>query len=84
MAHRTTLILDDVTRAAAQRIARRQGITVSEAIRRSVLAQRDNVLGVAPARRRERRRALGRLFKLFRGNDAAAEVRRLKREDEGF
>lgn len=84
MAHRTTLILDDETRAAARPLARRHGCTVSEAIRRSVISQRDASLGVPPKLRAERGRTLRRLFVLFEGNDARAEVRRLKREDEGF
>jgi hypothetical protein len=84
MAHRTTLILDEATRAAAAQLARRCRCTVSEAIRRSVIGQRDAVLGLPRAARDERRRALRRLFGLFRGHDAAAELRRLKTEDEGF
>jgi len=31
-----------------------------------------------------RRRALQRAFRLFEGNDAAAEIRRLKAQDAGF
>ena len=33
---------------------------------------------------RERVRTLERLFELFSGHDAAAEIRRLKEQDEGF
>ena len=33
---------------------------------------------------KERIRTLERLFELFRGHDAAAEIRRLKEQDEGF
>ena len=57
---------------------------MSEAIRRSVLAQRDRVLGVPPTSQRERRAALSRLFELFRGNDPNGEIRKLKADDAGF
>lgn len=84
MAHRTTLLLDDETRAAARDIARQYGVTVSEAIRRSVIRQRDLVVGLPAARRAQRKRALRRAFELFEGNDPAAEIRRLKSQDAGF
>ena len=84
MAHRTTLLLDDETRAAARELARRYGITVSEAIRRSVIRQRDLVVGPEEGRRAERLRALRRAFELFEGNDPAAEIRSLKAKDIGF
>jgi hypothetical protein len=84
MAHRTTLLLDDETRAAARELARRYGITVSEAIRRSVIRQRDLAVGPAEGRRAERLRALRRAFELFEGNDPAAEIRSLKAQDAGF
>jgi hypothetical protein len=84
MAHRTTLILDEATRAAAGQLARRYRCTVSEAIRRSVIRHRDAVIGLPRRAREERRRALLRLFRLFRGHDAAAEIRTLKKQDEGF
>jgi hypothetical protein len=45
---------------------------------------RDAELGVPRERRRERARALRKLFDLFADNDPAAEVRRLKAEDRGF
>lgn len=39
----------------------------------------------SPAERREQRaKALVRAFELFEGNDAAAEIKRLKQQDEGF
>jgi antitoxin component of RelBE/YafQ-DinJ toxin-antitoxin module len=84
MAHRTTLLLDDETRAAARDLARQYGVTVSEAIRRSVIRQRDLAVGLPAERRAERRRALRRAIELFEGNDPAAEVRRLKAQDAGF
>lgn len=84
MAHRTTLLLDEKARAAARQLANRYGCSVSEAVRRSVVRQRDAELGLPAGRRRERVIALRRLFELFDGNDPAAEIRRLKAEDEGF
>lgn len=84
MASRTTLILDDEARAAAVQLARRYGCSLSEAMRRAIVRQRDAEVGVPRERRRERARSLRRLFGLFEGNDAAAEVRRLKAEDAGF
>jgi hypothetical protein len=84
MASRTTLVLDDEARDAARQLARRYGCSLSEAMRRALLRQRDAEIGVPPGRRRQRVRALGRLFDLFEGNDPAAEVRRLKAEDQGF
>lgn len=84
MANRTTLVLDSEARSAARQLARRYGCSVSEAIRRSLIRNRDAELGIPRARRRERTTALKRLFDLFDGNDPAAEIRRLKAEDEGF
>jgi hypothetical protein len=82
--HRTTLLLDAETREAARELARRYDCSVSEAIRRSVVRQRNAELGPHSARRLTRRRALQRAFRLFQGNDAAAEIRRLKAQDAGF
>jgi len=84
MATRTTLVLDDKAREAARQLARRYGCSVSEATRRALVRQRDAELGVPRESRRERVRALRRLFDLFTDNDPAAEVRRLKGEDAGF
>jgi len=84
MAHRTTLLLDDATRAAARDLARRYGCSVSEAIRRSVVHQRDVEVGLPASRRAERVRALRRAFELFEGNDPAAEIRSLKTQDAGL
>jgi hypothetical protein len=84
MASRTTLVLDEKARTAARQLARLYDCSVSEAIRRSVVRQRDLAVGVPALRRRQRSRALKRLFSLFEGNDPALEVRRLKAEDEGF
>jgi hypothetical protein len=84
MAHRTTLILDDDTRAAARQLSLRYGCSTSEAIRRAVVRHRDAVFGVPAASRKERRQVLERLFDLFEGHDAEAELRRLKEQDSGF
>jgi len=84
MSKRTTLILDDESRAAAGELAHRYGCSTSEAIRRAIVRQRDVVLGVPGARRKQRVRILERLFEQFQDNDPAEEVRRLKAEDEGF
>jgi hypothetical protein len=84
MAARTTIVLDERARAAARELARRYGCSVSEVIRRSVIRQRDAELGLSSGQRRERVKALRRLFGLFQDNDPAAEIRRLKAEDAGF
>jgi hypothetical protein len=84
MASRTTLVLDEEAREAARQLARRYGCSLSEAMRRALVRQRDADVGVPAGRRRERVRALRRLFDLFAENDPAAEVRRLKAEDQGF
>jgi antitoxin component of RelBE/YafQ-DinJ toxin-antitoxin module len=84
MAHRTILLLDDDTRAAARDLARQYGVTVSEAIRRSVIRQRELAVGPPAECRAQRRRALRRAIELFEGNDATAEVGRLKAQDTGF
>jgi hypothetical protein len=84
MASRTTVVLDDKAREAARDLARRYGCSVSEAMRRALIRQRDAELGVPQDRRRERSRTLRRLFLLFADNDPADEIRRLKAEDEGF
>jgi hypothetical protein len=84
MVKRTTLLLDEETRAAARDLAHEYKCSISEAIRRSVVRQRDAVVGVATGKRAMRKRALKTLFRLFADNDAAAEVRRLKTEDAGF
>ncbi len=81
MATRTTIVLDEDSRAALDQLTRHYGCSMSEAIRRAVLQQRDRAVGVPDARRRERVRALHKLFELSEGHDAAAEVARLKAED---
>jgi len=82
--HRTTLLLDEKTRAAARDLSRAYDCSVSEAIRRAIVGQRDVALGVTEKSRRQRRKLLGRAFELFEGHDADAELARLKAEDDGF
>jgi hypothetical protein len=84
MAMRTTILLDDETRAAARQLALRYDCSTSEAIRRAVVRHRDAVFGVPAASRTERSRALERLVELFDGHDAEDEIRRLKSQDDGF
>lgn len=84
MARRTTILLTDECREATREIARRQGCSAAEAIRRAILRYRDLTAGVPPERRRERVEALRRLVDLSRGQDAPEEIERLKAEDEGF
>ena len=84
MASRTTLVLDEKSREAARQLARRYGCSLSEATRRALISQRDAEVGVPRDRRRQRVQALRKLFDLFAENDPAAEIRRLKTEDEGF
>jgi hypothetical protein len=81
---RTTLVLDDEARAAARQLAHSYGCSFSEAVRRSLIRQRDAELGVSRRRRRARAGALRKLFELMQGNDPAEEVRRLKAQDAGF
>lgn len=78
---RTTIILDERSRAAAADLASHYRCSVAEAIRRAILGHRDAVKGVPPARRRERVAALRELARLFKGTDADAEVKELKRAD---
>lgn len=84
MAQRTTVILDNDSKRADRELALRYDCSMSEAIRRAVVKQRDALLGVSAESRRERQKDLERLFDLFEGNDPEAEIRRLKREDAGF
>jgi len=81
---RTTLILDDESQTAARQLADHYGCAVSDAIRRSLIAQRDSIAGVPKRARQQRVKILKHLFEIFEGNDAADEVRRLKIEDRGF
>jgi hypothetical protein len=76
--------LNRETLRAARGLAVKYGCSVSEAIRRAVVAQRDLAFGLPKASRGKRNHTLRRLFRLFAGNDAADEVSRLKAEDSWF
>lgn len=82
MSTRTTITLDEESREAVRELAAGAGVSVSEAIRRAVIAERDRSRRVPGARVAERERALRRLFELFEGHDAQGEIARLKNEDE--
>jgi hypothetical protein len=81
MSYRTTIILDEETRRAARELALRYDCSTSEAIRRAVVQQRNQALGVSPDRIKERRRAFEQLIELFDGHDVEEEIARLKDED---
>ena len=81
---RTTIVLDEATRSAARELAQHYDCSMSEAIRRAVAHERDRVAGVSAEFRARRRQALAQLFTLFEGHDVEAELRGLKREDDGF
>lgn len=82
MAQRTTIVLDEESRAAANDLSRHYGCSMSEAIRRSIIGHRHQTIGVPTEWRKARTEALLQLFELTEGNDADAEVARIKAEDE--
>jgi hypothetical protein len=84
MGHRTTLLLDEKACSAARQLAALYSCSVSEAVRRSVVRQRDTELGLPVGRRHARVAALRRLFALFKGNNPGAEIRCLRAGDDGF
>jgi hypothetical protein len=84
MSTRTTLLLDAASRMAAKRLAAQLNVSPSEVVRRALVYYSDHLLGASADRRRRRTKALATLRHLFRGSDAAAEVERLKAEDEYF
>jgi len=63
--YRTTIILDEQSRAAARQLALRFDCSTSEAIRRAILCCRDQVFGVPVGTRRQRTRALLSLLLSF-------------------
>jgi hypothetical protein len=81
MAIRTTIVLDEATREAAKQLATAYGCSMSDAIRRAIVLQRDRIAGLSEQRRRLRSDALRKLIELTEGNDPAAEVARLKEQD---
>lgn len=82
--HRTTILLDEETRQAAREIARRLDCSTSEAIRRAILGYHEVTGGVSAPQLRRRRQALARLYEMFEGHDAEAEIRERKAEDAHF
>jgi hypothetical protein len=81
---RTTIVLDEASRQSARRLAARWGCSGAEVIRRALVAQDLAVLGSSRSRRAEKRRLLVRLFDLFEGVDANAEIAQRKAEDAYF
>lgn len=84
MTERTTIVLDPDSRKAAEELAAADRTSMSQAIRRAVVEERNRRLGPGSAQQRRRRQALERLFELFVEHDAAAEIAELKRQDELF
>lgn len=84
MAYRTTILLDEESRRAAKELATALDVTPSEAVRRAIVAFRDQVVGVSSNERTRRVAAFKRAVTLFDDNDAAAEVAALKAQDEHF
>jgi len=84
MARRTTILLDNKSRRAAKQLAGALDVSVSEAVRRAIVAYRDQVVGASVDARRRRVRAFQHAIELFEGNDAEAEVRALKQQDKYF
>ncbi|MBI3924454.1 MAG: Hpt domain-containing protein [Armatimonadetes bacterium] len=81
MSQRTTLVLDDESRAAAKELALALQVPMSEAIRRAIIRYRDHLRGVSPEARRRRVDALHQLISLFEGYDPTEELRTLREED---
>jgi hypothetical protein len=84
MAHRTTILLDDESRRATKQVAARLEVTPSEAVRRAIVAYRDQLVGVSSDNKGRRLRAFQRAIQLFEGHDGAAEIRSLKDQDRYF
>jgi hypothetical protein len=81
---RTTIVLDPRSRLAAKTLARKLGVTPSEATRRALLFFQEHVCGVTKEEIDRRKVAFTKLMELMDGNDPEAEIRRLKREDAFF
>lgn len=81
---RTTVNLDERALIAARQLSSRLQVSLSEVMRLALVNYRDQVVGVTPEFRDQRVGDLNRLFDLFEGHDAEAEVRRLKQEDSGY
>jgi hypothetical protein len=84
MAHRTTILLSDDARRAAREVATVLEVTPAEAVRRAIVAYRDQVLGVPAESRKRRVQAFKRVAELFADNDPEVEIRALKAQDSFF
>ena len=84
MAHRTTILLDEESRRAAKQLASALDVAPAEAVRRAIVAYRDQLVGTTGDARRRRLAAFERAVALFADNDAEAEVRALKEQDKYF
>ena len=84
MVHRTTILLSDDARRAARDVATALEVTPAEAVRRAIVAYRDQVLGVSADSRKRRVLAFKRAAELFADNDPVAEVGALKTQDPFF
>jgi Tfp pilus assembly protein FimT len=84
MAHRTTILLDDESRRAAKQLAAALEVAPSEAVRRAIVAYRDQVVGTSGDSRRRRVQAFKRAIELFEDNDPEAEIKSLKEQDKHF
>ncbi len=83
----TVQIDDDLYRRLAKAAGLEESSIVSfvdSAIRERLRAQPAGDASGEARRWRKRRQTLERLFELFEGHDAEAEIRRLKEQDEGF
>lgn len=81
---RTTVNLDERSLLAARQLSSRLQVSMSEVMRLALIRFRDEMVGVTPDFRDQRMSDLERLFEMFDGHDAAAEVARLKAEDSGY
>lgn len=84
MTQRTSIVLDQQSLEAAHQLASHYRVSTSEAIRRAVVAHRDQIRGLQPNVRSEKRRLFESMIQAFEGHDPAEEVQRLKEEDQGF
>jgi hypothetical protein len=82
---RTTIILGDKERRAAKKLAAHWGVTLSEAIRRSLLAMEAQELEATRSRaRRERVLAFKELVKLFHGHDPEEELAQIRADRDAW
>lgn len=82
MRHRTTILLDAESRRTAKELAAKLDVSPSEVIRRALKAYQPMASRVTPELRKKRVQAARRLFRLFAGVDARAEILARRRENE--